>query len=43
MIEKGQLQPQRLLGATISLDEVPAELVKMNAFNRAGVTVVNRF
>jgi alcohol dehydrogenase len=43
MIEKGQLQPQRLLGATISLDEIPAELVKMNAFNRAGVTVVNQF
>jgi len=43
MIEKGQLQPQRLLGTTISLDEVPAELVKMNGFGRTGVTVVNRF
>jgi alcohol dehydrogenase len=43
MIETGQLRPQRLLGTTISLDEVPAELVEMNAFNRTGVTVVNRF
>jgi alcohol dehydrogenase len=43
MIEKGQLRPQQLLGTTISLDQVPAELVKMNTFGRTGVTVVNRF
>jgi alcohol dehydrogenase len=43
LIEKGLLQPQRLLGNTISLDEVPAQLVKMNAFDRTGVTVVDRF
>jgi alcohol dehydrogenase len=42
LIETGQLQPHRLLGSTISLDEAPAELVKMNSFGRTGVTVVTR-
>jgi alcohol dehydrogenase len=43
MIEKGQLRPQRLLGTTINLDQVPAALVKMNTYDRTGVTVVDRF
>ena len=43
MIEEGLLQPQRLLGTTISLDQVPAKLVRMNTFDRTGVTVVDRF
>jgi alcohol dehydrogenase len=43
LIEQRLLRPQRLLGTTISLDEVPAQLVKMNTFDRVGVTVVDRF
>jgi alcohol dehydrogenase len=43
LIEEGLLQPRRLLGTTISLDQVPAQLVSMNTFDRTGVTVVNLF
>ena len=43
LIETGQLQPQRLLRNTISLDQVPAELTRMNRFNRTGITVADRF
>jgi alcohol dehydrogenase len=40
LIVKGVLQPQALLGKTITLQQLPEELMKMNEFNGIGVTVV---
>ena len=43
MIQSGQLEPQRLVGRRISLDESGEALVGMNGFTGVGVTVVDRF
>jgi len=43
MIRDGKLQPQKLIARTVSLSESPTELVNMNSFNAAGVTVINNF
>lgn len=43
MIESGKLDPAKLIGKTISLDESPEELVNMNNFAGTGVTVINKF
>ena len=43
LILSGELQPQQLLGKTISLEEAPAELQAMGAFTPTGVTVIDRF
>jgi alcohol dehydrogenase len=43
MIRSGDLHPQKLLGATLELDEVPAALVNMDRFEGRGVTVIDRF
>lgn len=43
MIRDGRLEPQKLIGKTISLDQSPAELVNMNMFSGSGVTVINSF
>lgn len=43
MIQRGILQPQRLIGKTISLDESAEELANMNNFSNIGVTVIDRF
>ena len=43
MIQAGELRPELLVGRTISLDDVPAELPRMNDFPGTGVTVVDRF
>ncbi len=43
MIVSGKLQPQKLIGKTISLEESLAELVNMNSFAAIGVTVIDRF
>jgi alcohol dehydrogenase len=43
MITSGKLQPQKLIGKTISLEESLAELVNMNNFASTGVTVIDRF
>jgi len=43
MILGGKLQPQKLIGKTISLEEALEELVNMNFFNATGVTVINHF
>jgi alcohol dehydrogenase len=43
MIETGKLNPEKLIGKTISLDEAPKELANMNNFAGSGVTVINRF
>lgn len=43
MIRTGRLRPDRLVGRRIALDEAPAELMAMNEFRAAGVTVIDRF
>lgn len=43
MIQNGQLQPQRLIQKTISLDEVCDLLPKMNDFGHKGMMVIDRF
>ncbi|CAB1083642.1 Alcohol dehydrogenase (EC [Olavius algarvensis Delta 1 endosymbiont] len=43
MINSGKLNPQKLIGKTISLEESPEELADMNSFANTGVTVIDRF
>ncbi len=40
MIEQGKLQPQKLIGKTVSLEDSLTELVDMNMFASNGVTVI---
>jgi alcohol dehydrogenase len=43
MIQPGKLNPAKLIGKTISLDESLEELVNMDKFNGIGVSVINTF
>lgn len=43
MIRRKKLEPQKLIGKTISLEESLEELVNMNNFGETGVTVINKF
>ena len=43
MIQAGKLQPEKLIGETISLQESLLRLVDMNDFSGSGVTVINEF
>ena len=43
MIEKGHLQPSKLIGKTITLEDALIELPAMNEFAGVGVTVVDKF
>jgi len=43
LIAAGVLQPQRLVGKTVALEEAPAELVAMSGFAATGITVIDRF
>ncbi len=43
MIRSGKLEPQKLIGKTISLEESLQELASMNKFEGTGVTVINSF
>ena len=43
MIEAGKLQPQKLVGKTITLDEAPAALMAMDKFEGSGMTVITGF
>lgn len=43
MIKSGKVQPDLMLGKTISLEEAPEALVNMNKFEFLGVTVINIF
>lgn len=43
MIHSGKLNPELLIGKTISLEEAPQALMDMNKFENSGVTVINRF
>ena len=43
MMAAGLLQPQKLIGRTIGLDEAPQALVAMDRFAEVGVTVIDAF
>jgi alcohol dehydrogenase len=43
MISDGRLEPGKLIGKTVSLEESLNELVDMNNFSGTGVTVIDRF
>mgnify|MGYP003381211046 CR=1 FL=1 len=43
MIRVGRLEPQKLIGKTISLEDSITELVDMNSFAGTGVTVIDGF
>ena len=43
MIATGKLKPQKLVGKQISLDEAPAALMAMDAFEGIGIGVITRF
>ena len=43
MIRDGRLNPQKLIGKTISLDEAPKELIDLNSFLGVAVTVIDSF
>ncbi len=43
LIGSGLLEPQRLIGKTVTLDEAPGELEAMADFGATGITVIDRF
>ena len=43
MMKTGKVQPAKMLGKTISLEEAPQALINMNRFENLGVTVINKF
>ena len=43
MIKAGKVQPEKMIGKTISLEEAPEALMNMNKFENLGVTVINKF
>ena len=43
MIKKGKLQPEKLVGKTIKLEDSLTALPEMNRFSGLGVTVIDRF
>jgi len=43
MIKNGKLNPERLIGKTVSLEDSIFELINMNNFEATGVTVINKF
>jgi len=43
MIQAGKLQPEKLIGRTISLDEACDDLVRMDRFDEIGVRVIDKF
>lgn len=42
MIRNGKLQPEKLIGKTVSLEEALNELVNMREYNGVGITVINK-
>ena len=43
MIRSGKLHPEKLIGETISLKDVPDSLSSMDKFPGVGVSIVNNF
>ena len=43
MIQAGKLQPEKLIGRTVNLEQSKIELVKMDNFTGTGVTIISEF
>lgn len=43
MIVSGRLDPKRIIGKTVSLENAPAELENMGTFGSRGIAVIDRF
>jgi alcohol dehydrogenase len=43
LIASERLQPQRLIGKKVALEEAPGELEAMSRFGAVGITVIDRF
>jgi alcohol dehydrogenase len=43
MIRQGKLEPEKLIGKKISLEDATEELVNLNSFSGTGVTVIDKF
>lgn len=43
MIKQKKLQPEKLIGKTVALEDAPHELINMDSFTGTGVTVINKF
>lgn len=43
LIEEGNLQPEKLVGKLVNLNEGVEELINMNSFTTKGITVINNF
>ncbi|WP_321382297.1 hypothetical protein [Rhizobium sp.] len=43
MVQTGKLDPSKLVGGQISLDEAPEVLVNMDKFQSVGATVITTF
>ena len=43
MVDQGKLDPRKLIGPRIGLEEAPKALMDMDRFNSVGITVVDRF
>ena len=43
MIEVGKLQPAKLIGKTISLEEAGPKMIDMDSFTSLGITVIDEF
>lgn len=43
LIRTGKLEPQKLIGKTVTLEESVVALADMNSFSGTGVTVIDRF
>ena len=43
LITTGRLEPQRLIGKTVPLEEASTELPAMSDYGAVGITVIDRF
>jgi alcohol dehydrogenase len=43
MIQAGKLQPEKLIGRTVNLEQSKIELVNMDNFTGTGVTIISEF
>jgi alcohol dehydrogenase len=43
MITSGKLEPEKIIGKTVPLEEAPKELQGMSDFGAVGITVIDRF
>lgn len=43
MIAYGKLEPERIIGKLVALEDAPDELLEMGSFGGVGITVIDRF